>query len=72
MSCSVALSALGSMPHPAPLTNINLGRNRHESDPQLRGAEKGAGRANGKHASASTRTTQLSLHIELPIPKLLG
>ena len=28
------------------------GRNRHESDPQLRGAEKGAGRAHGKHSSA--------------------
>ena len=36
------------------------------------GAEKGAGRAYGKHASASTRTTQLSPHIELPIPRLLG
>ena len=48
------------------------GRNRHESDPQLRGAEKGAGRAHGKHSSASTRTTQLTPHIELPIPRLLG
>ena len=42
------------------------------SDPQLRGAEKGAGRAHGKHSSASTRTTQLTPHIELPIPRLLG
>jgi hypothetical protein len=48
------------------------GRNRHESDPQLRGAEKAAERAHGKHSSASTRTTQLSPHIELPIPRLLG
>ena len=48
------------------------GRNRYEPDPQLRGTKKGAGRAHGKHASASTRAAQLSPHIELPIPKLLG
>jgi len=48
------------------------GRNRHEPDPQLRRAEKGAGRAHGKQPGAATRTAQLSPHIELPIPKLLS
>lgn len=36
------------------------------------GAPKRGGRAHGKHSSASTRTTQLTPHIELPIPRLLG
>jgi hypothetical protein len=40
--------------------------------PNCGAPKKRAGRANGKHASASTRAAQLTPHIELPIPKLLG
>jgi len=40
--------------------------------PNCGAPKKRAGRANGKHASASTRSAQLTPHIELPIPKLLG
>jgi hypothetical protein len=48
------------------------GRDRYEPDPQLRDSEKGARRAHGQHANASTRATELSPHIKLPIPQSLG
>jgi hypothetical protein len=40
--------------------------------PNCGAPKKGRGVAHGKHSGAATKTTQLSPHIELPIPKLLS